>query len=96
MPADPDRLDRAAEQLGRKVYELRQLRSLTQEQLSDLSGVSRNQIQNIEHSRNNSRDPLTNRHGRGNPRLDTLYHLAEAFGISPVLLIDPDAEVPRA
>ncbi|MFT4109052.1 helix-turn-helix domain-containing protein [Propionicimonas sp.] len=95
MPADPVQLDRAARELGRKVYRLRRQQKLTQEELAHLSGVSRNQIQNIEHSRNNTRDPLTRQLGRGNPRLDTLYHLAEAFGVSPAVLIDPDADLPE-
>lgn len=76
---------------GEKVFELRRLRHLTQEELAERSGVSRNQIQNIEHSRNNSPDG-----GRGNPRLDTIYHLADAFDVSPTVLVDPDAELPAS
>lgn len=94
MPADPSSLDRAARSLADKVFELRRRQGLTQEQLAERSGVSRNQIQNIEHSRNNTKDPDTGRPGRGNPRLDTIYHLAEAFGVSPSVLVDPRADLP--
>ena len=39
---------RAAELLGRRVFELRTDLGLTQEQLAERTGISRNQIQNIE------------------------------------------------
>ncbi len=94
MAVDPASLDRAAEVLGEKVRTLRERHSWTQEELAERAGISRNQVQNIEHSRNNSRDPETGRLGRGNPRLETVFHLADALGVSPVVLIDPDAALP--
>ena len=93
MPAQPETLDKVAESLGRKVRLLRERHQWTQEQLAERSGVSRNQIQNIEKSRNNSRGP-GGKPGRGNPRLDTIYHLAEVLGVKPALLIDPDLALP--
>ena len=90
MPVDAAQLDLAAKQLADKVFELRRRRGFTQEQLAEVAGVSRNQVQNIGHSRNNVKDPDTGRPGRGNPRLDTIFHLADALGVSPVVLIDPE------
>lgn len=59
-----------------------------------MSGVSRNQIQNIEHSRKNSPDPETGQPGRGNPRLETIYQLADALDVHPIVLVDPDIPLP--
>jgi transcriptional regulator with XRE-family HTH domain len=84
---------RAADLLGRKVYELRRDRDLTQEGLSDLSGISRNQIQNIEHSRNNQREASTGHPGPGNARLDTVFRLAYALKVDVTYLVDPEREV---
>jgi len=47
---------------------------LTQEQLSERSGVSRNQIQNIENARGTSTST-------SNPRADLLWALAEALEV---------------
>lgn len=96
MPVDPASLDRVAETLGEKVRTLRERKDWTQEELAERAGISRNQVQNIEHSRNNSRDPKTGRPGRGNPRLETIYHLADALGVNPVVLVDPSALLPPA
>jgi transcriptional regulator with XRE-family HTH domain len=72
-----------------KVRAARESMGLTQEQLHDLTGISRNQIQNIEHSRNNSRDSKSGRPGPGNARLDTIFLLAEALKVEVTYLIDP-------
>lgn len=92
---DAAKLEWAARQLGDKVVELRRRTGLTQEKLAEASGVSRNQIQNIEHSRNNTKDAGTGRYGRGNPRLDTVFQLAEALGVPVAVLIDPDTPLPE-
>lgn len=63
---------------------------MTQEQLAHVAGVSRNQIQNIEHSRNNTRDPGSGRLGNGNPRLDTVFALAYALDVEVAALITSD------
>ncbi len=94
MPVDAAKLDLAARQLADKLVELRRRKGLTQEQLAEAAGVSRNQIQNLEHSRNNSKDPRTGRPGRGNPRLDTVFQLAAALEVPVALLIDPEAALP--
>ncbi len=88
-PADQsDRFRQAAELLGRKVAAAREARSLTQEQLAALTGISRNQIQNIERNRNNTRDPSSGRPGPGNARLDTIYLLADALHVDVTWLVD--------
>ena len=73
---------------GDRVRTLRRHRELSQEQLADASGISRNSIQGIE-----------TRHHRGtptNPRLDTVYRIALALGVPPeVLLPDGDQLVKR-
>jgi transcriptional regulator with XRE-family HTH domain len=94
MPVDAAKLDLAARRLAEKIIELRQRRGFTQEALAERSGLSRNQIQNIERCRNNTRDPETGRHGRGNPTLDTVFQLADALDIPVAILIDPDATLP--
>ena len=73
VPADLAYPDRAAHVLGEKVRILRERKEWTQHQLARASGVSRTQIQNIEHSRNNGPDSETGQPGRGNPRLETIY-----------------------
>lgn len=74
--------------LGRKVAAARELRRMTQEELAHAAGISRNQVQNIERNRNNSRDPQTGRSGPGNPRVDTLYVLADALQVEITWLVD--------
>lgn len=86
---------RAAELLGQKVRAAREDRGLTQEQLADQTGIARNQIQNIEHNRNNTRDPHTGRPGTGNARLDTVFLLAETLRVEVEYLIDPKRPVQR-
>lgn len=67
---------------------------LTQEELAERAGVSRNQVQNIERNRNNSKDPETGRPGPANARLDTVFRLAAALEISVTDLIDPESGGP--
>lgn len=72
-----------AAELGDNVRHAREQRQITQEQLAHAAGLHRNQIQNIENSRNNARDdegrPAP---GPGNPRLDTLWAIAVALDIT--------------
>ncbi len=67
------------------VREARKQRGLTQQQLSELSGVDQTTISDLE----------TGRHT--NPRLDTIKALAEALGIAPSKLQftapEPDASL---
>lgn len=63
---------------------------LTQEQLAERTGISRNQIQNIERNRNNQKDPKTGLPGPANARLDTVFLLAQALelDVTDLLLSD--------
>jgi transcriptional regulator with XRE-family HTH domain len=88
----PDAYYRAAELLGRRVRERRIGLGITQEELAERSGLSRNQIQNIERNRNNVKDPETGLPGPGNARLDTVFLLAEALEVTVIELLAPEAE----
>lgn len=83
---------RASQLLGQKVATLREIRGLSQEDLASVTGISRNQVQNIEHSRNNTRDSR-GRPGPGNPRLETVFRLAAALQVDPAYLVDPKRPV---
>lgn len=85
--------EQAAKLLGLKVRAAREAKGLTQDELAGRTGISRNQIQNIEHSRNNSRDPVTGRPGPGNARLDTVFILAEVLEVDVTYLVDPNRPV---
>ncbi len=83
---------KAAARLGQRVRARREELGWTQERLAEKAGMSRNQIQNIENNRNNSRDPKTGTTGPGNARLETVFLLAEALEISAMSLINPDED----
>ena len=86
---------KAAERISAIVHTRRREMGMSQEQLAELTGLSRNQVQNIENNRNNTRDPKSGMPGPGNPRLDTVFRLAEALEISVVdLITDPEASKP--
>lgn len=74
------------------MHDRRRELGLTQEQLAERTGISRNQIQNIENNRNNSKDPRTGYPGPGNARLDTVFRLAEALKLDVTELISPGSE----
>lgn len=92
----PSEYERAAYLLGLRVTRLRKQRGFTQETLADRTGLSRNQIQNIERNRNNQRDPRTGRPGIGNPQLETVFRLARELEVDASYLIstDPDEMPP--
>lgn len=68
--------------LADKVRVHRDRLGMTQETLAEKTGLSRNQIQNIEANRNNQNGPA-------NPQLDTVFALAHALQIEVTYLIDP-------
>jgi transcriptional regulator with XRE-family HTH domain len=77
-----------SEELGARLRALREARDLTQEELAHRAGISRNQVQNIERSRNNTRlSAGRDVRGPGNPRLDTLFALALALDVEVVDLL---------
>jgi transcriptional regulator with XRE-family HTH domain len=82
-------MDAIAREFGAQVRALRQERGMTQERLAELTGMSRNQIQNIEHSRNNKIDEF-GQHGRANPTLDTIWSLAYALDVDVTELLRRD------
>lgn len=70
--------------LGENIRYLRKLRGLSQEELADLSHLSRNQISNLERNDNNGRGP-------SNPNLATIYQIARGLGVLPFLLLPAGA-----
>ncbi|WP_080796680.1 helix-turn-helix domain-containing protein [Corynebacterium pacaense] len=73
--------------LAHRARQLRRYRGLTQEQLSELSGVSRNLIQNIERGYASGKPNKP-----ANPSLKTLYSLSYALDVPPAALM-PDLGV---
>jgi transcriptional regulator with XRE-family HTH domain len=78
---------RATERLAAQVETRRRKHGWTQEDLAEKVGISRNQVQNIEKNRNNTRGP-DGRPGPANPNLDTVFALAHALNCSVAELID--------
>lgn len=70
--------------IGVRLRWLRRHRGLSQLRLGELAGVSLNQVSNIERN-------VSSRGKTGDPHLSTLYRLARALDVPPVLLL-PDAE----
>ncbi len=62
------------------------MRGLTQERLSELSGVSRNQISNIERN-------ISNTGNHVNPRLETIYQLARALEVPVAALLPASGDI---
>ncbi|MDT0116596.1 helix-turn-helix transcriptional regulator [Microbacterium sp. PRF11] len=79
-----------AQQFGARVRQLRTQSSLTQEQLAHLVGLTQNHVQLIEAGRNTSKvdGPASN------PRMTTLYRIADAFGLSPHELLPASSAAP--
>ena len=65
--------------VGENVRRLRLDRGVTQEELAVKSGFGQNYISDLER-------------GRRNPTVVTLWEIAEALGVTPVDLLEPDAE----
>lgn len=82
-----DGLRDASTALGRHIRARREALGITQEELAHRSGLSRNQVQNLENSRNNSRD-VDGRPGPANPRLDTLWSIATVLEITVSELLE--------
>jgi transcriptional regulator with XRE-family HTH domain len=62
--------------VGANVARIRRERSLTQEALAELSGLSQQYLSGLER-------------GQRNPTIVTLYELASALGVSHVELVTP-------
>ncbi len=74
--------DTTSRLLGERVSQLRQLQSLTLEQLAAVSGVSRSMLSQIER-------------GKANPTLAVTQRIAQTFGISIGELVDDPEAVNR-
>jgi transcriptional regulator with XRE-family HTH domain len=65
--------------VGRNFARLRLAKGFTQERFAELSGFTQQYVSGLEW-------------GRRNPTVVTLYHLAQALGVSHVDLVMPDQE----
>jgi len=65
--------------VGRNFARLRLAKGFTQERFAEFSGFTQQYVSGLER-------------GRRNPTVVTLYHLAQALGVSHVDLIIPDQE----
>ena len=65
--------------VGRNFARLRLAKGFTQERFAELSGFTQQYVSGLEQ-------------GRRNPTVVTLYHLAQALGVSHVDLVMPDQE----
>jgi len=65
--------------VGRNFGKLRREKGFTQEQFAEISGFTQQYVSDLER-------------GRRNPTVVTLFHLADALGISHVHLVQPDDE----
>ncbi len=72
-----------ARAFGEHIRVLRRAAGLSQEALAYRAGITKNQVQLIEAGRGSAREkgPISN------PRMKTLFGLAEALGIAPVDLL---------
>lgn len=68
--------------VGQNARQIRLARGLTQEQLSERSGLTQQYISGLEQ-------------GRRNPTVVTLFELAQALGTTPAELITPLPGSPR-
>ena len=68
--------------VGRNFARLRLAKGFTQERFAELSGFTQQYVSGLER-------------GRRNPTVVTLYHLAQALGVSHVELVMPDDEALR-
>lgn len=65
--------------VGRNFGKLRREKGFTQEQFAVISGFTRQYVSGLER-------------GRRNPTVVTLFHLANALGVSHVDLVQPDED----
>ncbi|WPF66603.1 MULTISPECIES: helix-turn-helix transcriptional regulator [unclassified Corynebacterium] len=66
--------------LARNLKDLRFMRGLSQQDLADLAGISRNQVSNLERNENTSTKS-------SDPVLSTVYKLARALQVPPAVLL---------
>lgn len=88
MAQHPKGYLKATVRMGERVAALRRQNGWTQDDLAKKTGISRNQIQNIERARGNQFDPRTGEPTPSNPTLETIFRLAEAFAVDAHDLIE--------
>lgn len=67
--------------VGQNFQRIRKEKGLTQEQIAEKTGFSQQYLSDLER-------------GRRNPTVITLYELSQALGVSHVMLVDPEDNVP--
>jgi transcriptional regulator with XRE-family HTH domain len=78
-----------AEEIGRRVAAVRELRRIPQTELAGVVGLSRSHLQNIERSRSSGEG------SDGNPSIRKLVEIAQALGVPVAVLLPPDVPVAR-
>lgn len=73
--------------LGQRIRQVREAIGMTQQELWLRAGLSRAQMQNIERSRSAHGGP-------GNPRLETVYRIAQALRVPVIALLPSIAVIP--
>jgi len=68
--------------VGRNFERLRREKGFTQEKFAEISGFTQQYVSGLER-------------GRRNPTVVTLFHLANALGVSHIDLVQPDDEARR-
>jgi len=91
MPSRPrtEKFSDQAELFAKKVRAARVKKGYSQLKLSEKSGVSYRQVQNIERNANNVR-PRPGAPQPANPKLDLIYALADALDVTVSYLVDPE------
>lgn len=82
-----------AKAFGHRLQRLRKERDLSQIDLAQRAGLAPNSVKLLELGRS-SKD-VDSEHRPGNPRLQTIYRLAEALGVAPAELLPGASDVPR-
>lgn len=73
-----------AEEIGRRVAAVREIRKVSQTELANVVGLSRSHLQNIERSRSSGEGSV------GNPSIRKLVEIAQALGVPVTLLLPQD------
>jgi transcriptional regulator with XRE-family HTH domain len=79
--------DTYADSFAHRLATIRRAREMSQEELAHRAGIHRNAVSNLERGVGNHQPFVAD------PRLSTVYRLAKALRVAPVLLL-PDAEAP--
>lgn len=80
--------DDISAEFGDRLRQLRVSRDMTQEELAEASGLSRNQIQNLEAARKNRGRVEQTAANKGNPTLETMWALSRALDIEVTYLVE--------